>query len=228
MRRRSGRPSGFGPRATFRKRKKKKTLNVRVRKIERKLKKEEFKNFQVEGTINPDNTLTLATNVVHLTPIPQSTAVVDSHTRVGRKISIKSIDFKGILLGDITTPRLLRIVIFWARDVNATLPVGDQILDNSVTAKWIAHREKDSQNDFMVHYDKTHLFNNDIAGSPRHKLMRKYKRLNHVCTWDESTTLGTIGSSRDGHWFLLALGTQATAANNPELTYICRFHYTDL
>lgn len=205
---------------------KKKSLSTRVKKIEKTIKKEvTFKFHNIDGTIEPDNVLATATNVHFLTPIPQGSSEI---TRDGRFAFIKSIELRGKVLQVGTSDiGFIRIIIFWARDVNNTLPVLDELIIDPPTAlNTLAHRNKDRQNDFVIHYDKIFRLTNTIANIENDTYMHFYKRLNHKISWDVGTTSGLIATARDGHWFLAAISDVAAAAA-PSFQYNFRFHYTD-
>ncbi len=202
-----------------------KGLAKRVNRIENTLKKAEFKQLQIDATLEADNTLTTVTNVHHLTIIPQGDA---NNQRIGKECILKSLHIKGVFFNDAGSHvGRIRILVFWARDVNGVLPLLSDVLDDVVTIKHLAHRNPNTKNDFVVHYDKTFEVSDYITGEHRSMTLPPfYKKLNHKITWSTADTAGTIGTARDGHWFLAAT-CRTSAAVAPDLQYNSQVFYQD-
>lgn len=208
----------------FQRRSKARALSNRVKKLEKSIKKEiSYKYVQDANTLTPtDNAAT--TSVQHLSIIPQGDGV---SSRVGRFAIMKSLQIKGQISSGVSRDAsLIRIIIFWARDVNGTLPTGDLILDAITGFDWLALREKNTQNDFVVHLDKTIIINNPIVDTVAYRKFEFYKKLNHKVSWLDTDSAGTIAGARDGHWFIMAITDLASGV--PNMKYFYRFHYTDV
>lgn len=202
-----------------------KSISKRVRKIEKKIKKIEFKAIDNEGVIAPSDLLSTTTNVNHITVIPAGDT---SATRDGKEVILRSIKVKGTITSSASTDHgLVRIIIFWMRDTNSVLPPPTSVLGNAYTVKWLAQRERDFINDIVVKYDKTFVLDAKITATSQVRTFQYYKKLNHKCSFTKISTTGTIGSSKDGHWFIMAIGDNATAAYNPQVDWTARVYFQE-
>lgn len=159
--------------------------------------------------------------VVNLTDISQG----DSYTmRDGREITIKSIQFKGMIQQDTDTAgvtNLYRIILLIDRETDGTAPTWLNVY-NSENVWSIRDADVSGVNTyrFKVIFDKVVSTKLDADGTSNEKrLIKFYKKLNLKCSWRAQ------GTDPKNGIYLMFLGTSATTVT--DFSYQSRVRFVD-
>lgn len=167
--------------------------------------REELKTIDVD---NISGGVPAAGNITLLNGVSQGTDYTD---RIGRKIMLKSILWRGFIYPNpaVTLPggSFCRIMIFYDCQTNATAPSVSDVLQ---TTSYDSPLNLTNRDRFKVMFDKFYAVNSNAysagaltAGSPMPKQIKFYKKMSMEVIF--GSTGGTVGSIQTGGLFLLTI-----------------------
>lgn len=208
-----------------RRRTKKTTKQVYKNKKDLKVLKKLIEPKFLDGTSTMSQITTASSHVLLLNDIDQSAGGEDIQTRIGRDILARRIFVRGYMQNTNGTPAdgIMRILLVRYKDSKGEQIATNKVLYNEQGATTVnGFLNVDEARHFDVILDTT--FGYDTSA---HTLIPfKYKKkLNHVVRYNSST--GTYDMIEKNSLWLIAITTQATAANAPDLVLEWRYSYLD-
>lgn len=154
----------------------------------------------------------------------------DFNQRIGRKITIKTVQIRGHLLHQTATASntLARVLVVYDSQPNGTTPSSTDILTSGSSQSFMNLNNRDR---FRVISDSTFSLGDRnitatqaVQGSPSTALINVYKRVDLPVIFDGVT--GGIGDIQTGAIWVLCVGDQA-ANNAYNAAIACRVRYVD-
>lgn len=172
----------------------------------------------VQAPLAVDNNNTYCFN---LNTIPQGTT---QSSRVGDAVTNKSIHVR-LDIARVTVDSLVRVIIFWLKDgvVSPGGTVTPQIAFANLleTSSYQSPLNKDQGKSYWVKFDKTYSI---AAGQTQLIVDEVWRKLKCTTEYSNDTTsLSTVNALYIG-----AISNQATAANQPLMSFTARLTYLDL
>ncbi len=211
----------------FRRNRKNKSLGKRVSKLESEMNEREFKRFYTRVTIDPDNTLTTAANVVHITPIVRGAS---DDERNGSEAWLRSIRIKGFTNADANaslSAQVIRWVLFMVKDVGNSLPSLDQLLDDATVTKINAVRTRNNKGNYKILIDESMVFNQSVGAQSDIQLIDVYKKLKTKIEWIVDSSSGLIATATRNHYFIGCVANEGSVSA-PDLDVQVELFYTDM
>lgn len=154
--------------------------------------------------------------------------------RIGRKIVIKSIYFKGIVQKDgaaatANTSDTVRIIVIQDKQANGQVFAATDYLDS---ANYLSHKNLANENRFKCLSDQTFSLScpsGSYTGAAAsfgegRRTWEKYMRCNIPIEYDTTATTGAIATQRSNSIAVLAISESATIST---IQYNCRIRYSD-
>lgn len=177
----------------------------------------EFKSKDSSDT-NPANS---TTRVVLLNGIARGDEISE---RNGREVVMRSVQLSCYMRAKAgaTTPQIIRYVLFYDRQTNATAPaVTDLLQADAVNAM----RNLENRRRFKIFMDKKVSVDGPSSGTGSHA-WEFYRKLRHPVTFN-SGDAGTVADITTGSLYLLITGTEAAGATDCQQYVRGRVRYTD-
>jgi len=174
----------------------------------------ELKFFDTHNIFNFDTTTEIVDTGTTLNAVPQGTG--DSQ-RVGRQITIKSIEMTGVIQSDQTglSPDTVAIWLVLDKQANGANPTVAQVVapdpvDDTVPSLPIAHPNLENSDRFVLLRKWVSSTYSNYANSlgtpalPVHQQFRFYKKVDIPIDFDSSASTGVLGTIRSNNLILLA------------------------
>lgn len=136
-------------------------------------------------------------------------------TRIGRQITIKSIQVEGIIVQEdaICGPNLVRIMIVYDKQTNGAAPTIADIMGGQSSIRF---RNLDYRSRFVILYNKTFVIGQvdntatQAVCDARPRKVKLYRKCNLKTVYDG--TAGGVADCATGGLFMITMGHQATGA----------------
>lgn len=148
----------------------------------------------------------------------------DINTRVGREVTMKSIElhWRAYVTAGTGTDQVHRLLIVYDRQANAAALTGAQVL---TTFDTISLKNLENRKRFKIMYDQTIYLN--ATGEPGAGNVGKwYRRLRHPVTFN-SGNAGTVADITTGSLYALVVGSEAAGATAGNILLKTRIRYLD-
>jgi len=149
------------------------------------------------------------------------------NTRIGRKITMKSIQIRGYaaIVDSPASGSLNRVMLIYDTQPNGALPAASDVLNANTATSMLNLNNRDR---FKVLMDKQFALGFYSAGNIASNAsfnLKKFKKLNHDVIFSGSTNL--IGVMTSGVIFLLTVGTGVTGTATNKLVASFRIRFSD-
>lgn len=192
-------------------------LQKRVSKLEKGITGKEWKTHDTNfASVSCTNT----GSITMLTAITQGNQSIN---REGLKIHLQSIKTQEVFVNNAsaTTASLVRRIIFFDQQQHGTVPSVTDVLES---ASYLALKEHDKQDRFIIVYDDLFAINANISTLSKAVVIRKYKTFKGRKTYYIGTD-ATQASQGKGNLYMLLISNQATY--HPVLDANVRIRFTD-
>jgi len=151
-------------------------------------------------------------------------------TRIGKRILIKSIDFRMSMRREdptTTTTEYARICLVYDRQTNGVAPVWSDIFEIGAGNIVTAHRNLVNSGRFYMLYDKAFAFGGVNSGGQYPIIETYFKRVNMPVYYNGGTA-GTVADISTGSLYLIKIGTSIAGTDNISQSTHSRIRFTDM
>jgi len=156
----------------------------------------------------------------------------DDNERVGRKVIVRGVGFRGRIQSDGTTPLpdRMRIILYVDKQANKAIAAATDILDTTIASAIDAYRELANVGRFRILYDETHDLNMPngsatVTVRAVRKTVTHWSNVNIPLEYSGNTgTVADLNSNNLGMLFITQLDTATPAA---DFDGIARIRYID-
>lgn len=186
-------------------------------------KDQEFKTIDLIGETSSCNT---TGEFTLLNALARGT---DYDERVGRQVTVKSIQIKGVIQAtpETGTDQLQRVMIFVDNDTDGAPPTGADLIQgfNNAFEDVYNPRNLNNRDRFRVLYDRTFVMNKDTK-DPCKRIFKYYKRLNQAVLFNAGNA-GTEADIQKGAIWIFTYGTNAAGGTAGNAGFSSRIRFID-